>query len=226
MSLSILENVDTSLLKYSRKDRDMYFYTYLKYLLYDKQYKKAYDIFNEHVTHNMKEAKSLEAEIIYNIDKSKFLDIALKEFEESNKNTQSYISYTYDLLKLECYDEIYDICKEIFGNNNTEVDINHPVLRINYNMAKKMGSRKSKITKTNLESVFQLKDAPFETIAAYLLMDEKQNAEKMFKEELKKDYRSFYYYQTMPVFQSLDFESLKLEPITEQMHNNLNIDII
>lgn len=212
-AISLLENIDESLLKYSKRDRDLYYSTYIRYLLYSNKYEKAYKIFNEHVFQNMRNSKLLEADVLYNIDQNKFLDFIIKEFNESDKETSDYISYTYNLLRIGYYDEIYELCQKVFNDSNTIIDINNPVLRINYNLAKKLGPKTSKITKSNLESVFQLKENPIEKVAGYLLIDEPQKAEELFKNEIQKDYENYYSFMNMPVFQSLNFNKLKLAPI-------------
>ena len=213
-SIEILENIDTRLLKYSLKERDKYYCLYLKYLLYNQEYDKAFSIFNENITNNMLASKSLEAEILYNIDKNKFLDLIIKDFEDSKKDTYDFITYTYNLLKIEYYDSIYDLCKKLFSENNDEdIDKNNAILRINYNMAKKFGTKQSKITKTNLESIFKTKEDTVEKAACYILIDEPHNAINIFKKKIMEDYCNYYYYKDMPIFKTLNFNDLKLEAI-------------
>ena len=82
-------------------------------------------------------------------------------------------------------------------------------------MAKKYGSKQSKINQTNLEQIFTTKNDPFVKAAGYMLINEINNAEKIFKEELIKNYENFYSHQKMPVFKSLNFDNLKLEPLSK-----------
>ena len=91
------------------------------------------------------------------------------------------------------------------------VDINNDILRINYNLAKKKLNKS--ITRGNLEYIFNLKDDTIEKAAAYILIDKNDEAMKILSNEINKDYHYYYYLQIMPVFESINFEKLKLEKI-------------
>ena len=210
-SIKTLENVDKSLIIAKNKWRKRYYITYLDYLLYNKEYDKICKIVDNEPDSKILANINAYKEALFVTDNSKYFDTIYKDFEESEKLTSDYITLTYSFLKLEMYEEIYNICQNLFDNQtqNNNVDINNDILRINYNLAKKKLNKS--ITKSNLEYIFNHKDDTVEKAAAYVLIDKSDEAIKIIKNKINKDYYYFYYLQLMPVFENINFEHLKLQ---------------
>lgn len=212
-AIKILENVDKNLFETKNKWRKRYYANYLEYLLYNKEYNKICEIVDNEPDSKILSNISAYKEALFEIDKNKYFDIIYKDFEESEKITTDYTTLTYNFLKLEMYQDIYDTCQALFNDRirYANVDINNDILRINYNLAKKKLNKS--ITKGNLEYIFNLKDDTIEKAAAYILIDKNDEAMKILSNEINKDYHYYYYLQIMPVFESVNFEKLKLEKI-------------
>lgn len=209
-AIKIMESVDKDLIKLKDRWRIKYFARYFEYLLYKKEYSKICSIVENEPDSKILANINSYTEALFYVDQSKYFDIIYKDFEESEKLTTNYVTLTYNLLKLGMYDDIYEICQDLFHNQtkNENVDINHDVLRINYNLAKKRLNKA--ITKSNLEYIFHQKNDSVEKAASYILIDKVDEAMKILQKEIEKDYQNYYYLQVMPVFDNIDFEKLKL----------------
>ena len=212
-AITILENIDKSLIRMQSKLRSRYYNQYFEYLLYNSEYNKICKIVDNEPDSKILSRFNAYKEALYYIDQNRYFEIIYKDFENSEKSTDDYIAYTYSLLKLEMYQEIYDICKELFANQqkNINVDVNNDILRINYNLAKKHLNKT--ITKSNLEYIFSQKSDSVEKAAAYILIDKQEEAKKILSTEINDDYQYYYSLQVMPAFQSINFENLKLQQV-------------
>lgn len=214
-SISILENIDNSIIETKNKWRKRYYANYLEYLLYKKEYDRICEIVDNEPDSKILANIGAYKEALFIKDRSKYFDIINKDFEESEKLTHDYVTYTYGLLKLEKYNDIYLICQDLFNNQTNSIDINNDVLRINYNLAKK--KLKKSITKANLEYIFNQRNDSIEKAAAYVLIDKVEDAKRIIIKEIEKDYNNFYYLQIMPVFENIDFKKLNVS-----LNNNNN----
>ena len=157
-SIKILENVDKSLFQTKDKWRKRYYANYLDYLLYSNEYDKICDIVDNEPDSKILSNISAYKEALFIKDRNKYFDVIYKDFEDSEKFTNDYTTLTYNFLKLEMYQDIYDTCQDLFNDRTkyANVDINNDILRINYNLAKKKLNKS--ITKSNLEYIFNQKE--------------------------------------------------------------------
>lgn len=214
LAIKNIESIDQRLLRIARTDRLKYFSLYLNLLFFNKEYQKAFDLVNKQPDASDLMKLDVYNEILFQVDKDKFFDKIIDEFEKSDKTTSDYMTYTYNLLKLEEYDEVYELYQKLINDkSNTLVNKNDNVLRINYNLAKKRRKNPSKITKVNLESIFDNTKDTIEKAAAYILIDEPNEAQKIIKAKIDKNYYYYYHYQQMPVFESINFEEFEKEKI-------------
>ena len=215
LAIKNIESIDPRLLKIARNDRLKYFSLYISLLFFNNEYQKAFDIINRQPDASELMRLDVYNEILFHIDKNKFFDKIMDEFEKSDKTTSDYITYTYNLLKLEEYDEIYEIYQKLINDkSNILVNKNDNILKINYNLAKKRRKNPSKITKVNLEPIFDNTKDTMEKAAAYILIDEQEEAQKIIKAKIDENYYYYFRYQQMPVFESINFKELEKEKIS------------
>lgn len=211
---ALLEQIDDKYLWISKRRRFSYFSLYLKYLLYKEEYRKIFDIVNSEPDSNSLKSLSAYIEALFYVDKELYYDMVIEKFG-ALKTTNDYMSYTYHLLKLEEYDEIYKICNELFNDVEKAqiIDINNSVLRVNYSLAKQKQNRT--VNKTNLENILENKEDSIEKAAAYILIGDNSKAESIIKKEIEEDYGTFYEFKRMPIFKDIDFEKItkSIEPI-------------
>ncbi len=210
-SINILESVDKNLFETKNKWRKKYYANYLDYLLYNGDYIKVCEIVENEPDSKILSNLSAYKEALFIKDPNKYFDAVYKDFEESEKLTQDYITLTYSFLKLEMYEDIYKICQDLFNNHPSTIEINNDILRINYNLAKKKLNKS--ITKANLEYIFNQKEDSIEKAAGYMLIDKIEEAKKIIKNEIEDDYHYYYYLKLMPVFNNIDFDKLNLSEI-------------
>lgn len=212
LAIEIIENIDDRVLKVSGRQRIKYYALYLRLLFIKKEYAKAIKIINEQPDANTLMKLSTYTDNLFYYDKNKFLEKIMADFENSCKRTDDYIDYTYNLLRLEEYDEIYNIYQELINSPpNCNIDKTSPTILINYNLAKKLRKNPSKIRENNLENILNRQEDSLEKAAAYVLLDDTANAMKILKKKVEEDYMMYYRLQEMPVFAPINFDELKKE---------------
>ena len=214
MAMKIMENIDSRILKVLGRERIRYYSLYLRLLLIKKEYNKAIKIINKQPDAKTLMQLDTYMDNLYYHDKDKFLEKTISDFEKSNKTTDDYISYTYNLLKLEEYDEIYETYQKQINNvSNTNVDKTNPIIIINYSLAKKQKKIPSKIRENNLEDILKQKEETLEKAAAQILLGDISSATKILKKKIDEEYMMYYRLQIMPVFKPINFSEFKKEEI-------------
>ncbi len=214
LALNIMENIDKRILKISGRERLRYFSMYLRLLSNKAEHEKAVKFIEEQPDANILMKLDTYLENLFHVDENRFLEKIMSNFEKSEKSTDDYITYTYNLLKLKEYDEIYDIYQRLINDSSyNNVDKNNSVLIINYSLAKKLRKNHSKIRENNLENILKEDKDSLTKAAAYILLDDVNKAMKILKKELDKDYMMYYRLQEMPVFENIKFGELKKQPI-------------
>ncbi len=215
MAIEIMENIDDRVLNVSGKERLRYYSLYLRLLANKKEHEKAIKIINVQSDSHVLMKLDAYMDNLFYYDKDKFLEKTMYDFENSDKNTEDYINYTYNLLKLEEYDEIYNIYQQLINDlSNRNVNKTNSVLKINYSLAKKLRKNASKIRENNLDDILNQSRDSLEKAAAYILLDDFQNANKIIRKEIDNDYMMYYRLQLMPVFKQINFNELKKESLT------------
>lgn len=211
-AINILSEVDNNILKEDRQARIIYFNKYLKYLFFNKEYDKAIEIIE-----NQNDSKYLIKKVdsyidnLIVIDPDKAYNFCTNKFNDEVKVNSTYIQYTFQLLKLGKYKEIYDLYQDLCRKPIETVNKDEDILLINYSLAKKKIGKN--ITKNNLDSILSHNKDDLQKAAAYILIDEIYNAEKIIKNKIEEDYTYFYDLQFMPVFQDIDFNKFEQKPI-------------
>lgn len=212
-AINVLESIDSGLLTIDKNRRRAYFLTYLEYLNYNNQNEKALKTIEEQPDSIKLKKMNVYLDIIYKIDKSKFLDAIFEKYKNL-KTVNDYIEYSYNLIRLGEYEDVYKLYQDLL-KDPTKLYINakEDVLWINYNIAKKYGSKKSTISKNDLKDITETKENSLAKAAAYILLDNEEEAKRVLKKKIEKDFSYFYEIQNQPIFATLNYEELKVAEI-------------
>lgn len=138
----------------------------------------------------------------------------LEDLKNNEKDLRYYVKYSYALLHLKKYDDLIEFLKSFSDKNDDKFD----VLVINYNLAKVL-----KGESINLPRIQKIADRSKDDItkAAVKAVINLQKNDSTSKEEcisfltkgIEKNYDQWFECKIFPVFQKIDFNSLKKEKL-------------
>lgn len=194
----------------------------IRKLLDYKYYKKELDDYEKLVNYiEDKEYQSLYSVKMYFLERN--LDKIPPIIYEDKKpdNTSWLVHVSYNLLKLERYDEVINILKEPLDKCN----YSDKTLVINYELARK-NLNDTSAKKKRLGEIIKTKKDDVHAAAAHAILSKKKgdcdykSSLAIIQKIINQSYSEFYRLQDFPVFETIDFKEFEKQPNKLNANNN------
>ena len=182
------------------------------FYIYNEDYKNA-----ECILKNVKNIASLNDLKISlciskgNISENQFL---LKDLKNNEKDLRYYNKYSYALLHLKKYNDLIELLKSFSDKHDDKFD----VLVINYNLAKVLNGENINLSKIQKIADRSKDDIIKAAVKAVIHLQKNDSTSKeecicFLKKGIEKNYYKWFECKMFPVFQKIDFNSLKKEKL-------------
>ena len=180
--------------------------------IYNEDYKNAEDILKN--VKNITSLNDLKIELCIskgNISENQSL---LKDLKNNEKDLRYYDKYSYALLHLKKYNDLIELLKSFSDKSDDKFD----VLLINYNLAKVLNNESINLPRIQ-KIADKSKDNIIKAAVKAIINLQKKNSTsreeciKLLEKGIEEDYEKWYWCKIFPVFQDIDFNSLKKEKL-------------